>query len=750
MINNDKNYEIQNSKDLYINYGLIPTINQNANIPKENIIIQTIQTVVPPTGNKSVKIDIVNKAMKSICKITVHYNDKTYFGTGFFMKVSDKLKYLITNYHVLNPELMKNSFQIDIYNKKNIKLNFDDIKFMKSPIDITALKLKDSDEIYSSIEFLNYDSNYLQQGYNIYNGIDVFSVEHPFGNESTCACGKIIAFNGFEFGHNIDINTGSSGCPIILNNNDINLLQVIGIHKNWDKTKGTKSGTFIGELINEINKDLKNIKRERDNYIIAEIYIKDENVNNNIRIINSYEEIYKNCKLENELRNEKEIKECQIKINDEIIPFNYCYKFKNKGKSIIKYTFKNFLTSTIYMFYECSSLTSIDLSNFNTQNVTDMEYMFSKCSSLKYIDLSNFNTQKVTNMRCMFNKCSSLKHIDLSNFNTANVTNMVYMFEECSSLASIDLSNFNTQNVTDMGYMFNKCSSLKQIDLSNFNIQKVTNMRCMFNECSSLTTIDLSNFNAQKDIDMWSMFNKCSSLTSINLSNFHAQNITNMAFFFCDCSSLKFIDFTNFYAQKIECMAEMFDGCSSLKSIDLSNFNNQIFGSMNNMFFGCSSLTDINLSKLNTQNICSMSGMFSGCSSLTDLNIFNFNTQNVKDMRCMFDSCSSLTYLNLSNFNTQKVENMRYKFNQCSSLAYLDLSNFNTQNVTDMTCMFCNCSSLTYLNISNFNTKNVRSSGCIYSSNMDFMFGGCSSLIKKNVIVKDNRIIKQLKEDDTS
>ena len=35
------------------------------------------------------------------------------------------------------------------------------------------------------------------------------------------------------------------------------------------------------------------------------------------------------------------------------------------------------------MFFECSSLISLDLSNFNTQNVTDMILMFYNCNSLK-------------------------------------------------------------------------------------------------------------------------------------------------------------------------------------------------------------------------------------------------------------------------------------------------------------------------------------------------------------------------------
>ena len=47
-----------------------------------------------------------------------------------------------------------------------------------------------------------------------------------------------------------------------------------------------------------------------------------------------------------------------------------------------------------YMFFECSSLTNIDLSSFNTQNVKNMSNMFYDCDSLTNINLSNFNIPK--------------------------------------------------------------------------------------------------------------------------------------------------------------------------------------------------------------------------------------------------------------------------------------------------------------------------------------------------------------------
>ena len=59
------------------------------------------------------------------------------------------------------------------------------------------------------------------------------------------------------------------------------------------------------------------------------------------------------------------------------------------------------------MFYNCSSLTSLNLSNFNTNNVTNMSYMFYKCFSLKELNLTNFNTNNVTNMSFMFFGCSN-------------------------------------------------------------------------------------------------------------------------------------------------------------------------------------------------------------------------------------------------------------------------------------------------------------------------------------------------------
>ena len=77
--------------------------------------------------------------------------------------------------------------------------------------------------------------------------------------------------------------------------------------------------------------------------------------------------------------------------------------------------------------------------------------MFQRCYELEYLDLSNFNTNNVTDMRGMFNQCHKLKQIfGINKLNTIKVDNMAGMFQECKELEYLDLSNFKTINVTNM------------------------------------------------------------------------------------------------------------------------------------------------------------------------------------------------------------------------------------------------------------------------------------------------------------
>ena len=192
---------------------------------------------------------------KAVCKIGIETNGGMAHGTGFFLNYSDSKKFLMTCYHVINPTLEKNKIELEIHNQKIIQLKFQDryTKYMDKPEDIAIIEIKESDEIYTEVEFLNLDLNFKNRGYSIYKDADIFSIEHPGGNDASCASGQIKDNYKNEFEHDIPTDNGSSGCPILLLNNNINLIGVIGIHKEGISLENKKInyGTFIGEILNK-------------------------------------------------------------------------------------------------------------------------------------------------------------------------------------------------------------------------------------------------------------------------------------------------------------------------------------------------------------------------------------------------------------------------------------------------------------------------------------------------------------------
>lgn len=436
------------------------------------------------------------------------------------------------------------------------------------------------------------------------------------------------------------------------------------------------------------------------------------------------------------------------------------------------------------MFNRCKSLTSLNLSNFDTSKVTNMSYLFdmhdeniktpSKLASITFS--SKFNTQNVTTMAIMFRACVNLTSLDLTSFDTSNVTNMNQMFNmycndnaTLSKLASITFSNkFNTSKVTGMAYMFQYCRALTSLNLSNFNTSNVTDMGCMFRGCMSLTSLNLSSFDTNKVIYMNSMFNmynsydnKSSNLTTITFSSkFNTQSAKFMEYMFQACKKLTALDLSSFNTQNVTNMAGMFNmykaddaSLSSLRTIKLSSkFNTRNVTSMEYMFQHCHSLTSLDLSSFDTSNVTAMQYMFRSCLSLTSLNLSTFDTSKVTNMGSMFNmyhsgnsTVSKLTTITFSSkFNTQNVTTMQYMFQLCKNLTTLDLSSFDTRNVTDMSYMFyMNDSNITTTSklssirfSSKFNTQNV--------TNMYGMFRGCKNLTSLDLSSFDTRNVKNM------
>ena len=196
--------------------------------------------------------------------------------------------------------------------------------------------------------------------------------------------------------------------------------------------------------------------------------------------------------------------------------------------------------------------------NRNSGEMFRIKYNERKTIDILDMDLSNFDTSQVTNMYGMFSGMYSLTTLDLSNFNTSRVIYMSYMFSEMYNLTTLDLSSFNTSNVTDMDYMFFCMRKITTLDLSSFNTSKVTNMHDMFTEMNNLTSLNLSNFDTSKVKRMDRMFCYVSSLTTLNLSSFNTSNVEIMGSMFYGMKNLTTLDLSNFDTSKVWDMSFMF------------------------------------------------------------------------------------------------------------------------------------------------------------------------------------------------
>ena len=58
------------------------------------------------------------------------------------------------------------------------------------------------------------------------------------------------------------------------------------------------------------------------------------------------------------------------------------------------------------MFFNCSNLISINLFNYNTQNILYMNYSFTNCYKLTFINISSFNSTSII-LKDTFNKIPS-------------------------------------------------------------------------------------------------------------------------------------------------------------------------------------------------------------------------------------------------------------------------------------------------------------------------------------------------------
>ena len=446
----------------------------------------------------------------------------------------------------------------------------------------------------------------------------------------------------------------------------------------------------------------------------------------------------------------------EVHFNEVIKSLDYFFSkdYDSNAINIISVDFSNFNWSNLnrmdYLFKGCSSLASIDFSNYDLSKVIDMKNAFYFCSSLKSVTLPK-NLSSVEEMEYMFSECTSLVSIDLSNIDLPKVTNMKYMFSRCSKLEIVIFPE-TTQNLPDTSNMFQSCTALKSIDFSNADLSKVTSMDFMFKGCTLLESVTFPE-NLQNLVTIKYAFSSCTSLKSIDFSNCNLTKLTYLNFMFESCTSLESVSFPESLTNVV-IMQNLFQGCSSLQSIDLSNINLSKTGNFECMFQSCSKLESVIFPRSGPQSTSTMTKIMKDCSSLTSIDLSMFTLSKGTILNSFIDGCDSLVAIDFPIFDIKSSEIYDiffYSPDPIFHFKYLNISGFSGES-SDFATMLNNFYQLglASLAVCGSDKKIIRSAGALlYKQRVEMDIDFCCNYTECRVIKDPNYIIVNFNRDCT-
>ena len=291
-----------------------------------------------------------------------------------------------------------------------------------------------------------------------------------------------------------------------------------------------------------------------------------------------------------------------------------------------------------HMFWTKEGLTKhIDLSEFDTSNLEDVGYMFStpyetvSTAQIDPIDFSHFNTSKVKIMTGMF-AGSYLPSIDIRNFDTRNVVDMQYTFAGLKNVRHLDLHGFDVSKVNNIGAIFSGNPALVSLSLANWQLDSIHAMDSLFAGMHALTDLNLTGFTTKNVTDMHHMFNECQNLTALDLSSFDTRNVTDMNNMFRDNFALKNLNLSSFNTSNVTNMKEMFRHDGVIYPLDVSTFDTRRVTNMDGMFYWTLMSPEnatLDISNFDTRSLTSALGMFNYTKAKTIYASDQFTVNNV-------------------------------------------------------------------------------------------------------------------------
>ena len=446
-----------------------------------------------------------------------------------------------------------------------------------------------------------------------------------------------------------------------------------------------------------------------------------------------------------------------VKFIDGVHPKSTAYWFDN-FKSCKQYDLKKLNTANAenmtYMFAyfpgEILQDAGINLKNIKVASGANLNDMFYG-SSLVRASVGSLDVSKAGSLVYMFANSTKLREIDMTGWNTANVTSMSYMFHGCSSLSKM---TFGDGFITKSSY----ASDVFPTPTTTYSGEKSSGdwglgsetleVEFKDTEDNTKTAAKLGEYAEQEGKLKGTWYAQKKKPTAYALFTDTAQTVNGVAY---PAGSLIFLRSYDTNYSSTKGITSVSGGTYKYRNLYSDDFENKDPSQSSydvrwndkrsdikavyfvdkirpvhpyGWFYNCKNATTMDVDKLDMSRAESVYMMFSGDSNLKSLNTKSWSLPKVTECRHMFSNCTNLTSLDASNWGMSKATDCEYMFDGCTKLASLDVSNWNMSSVTDCRYMFQNCSSLDGIDTSKWGMSFDSSA----SNPIDYMFDGCSSL----------------------
>jgi surface protein len=135
----------------------------------------------------------------------------------------------------------------------------------------------------------------------------------------------------------------------------------------------------------------------------------------------------------------------------------------------------------------------LSIDNWGTNQWRNFKFSFWGCSNMDYLatDAPDLSLVQVPlgNLSYMFLSCSSITSIDITSWDTSTITNMALMFALNTSATLIDVTGIDTSNVTNLFQTFANGGVKNIVGLDTWDIEKVTSFS-NFMAATTITTVE--------------------------------------------------------------------------------------------------------------------------------------------------------------------------------------------------------------------------------------------------------------------